>query len=302
MMQNPKLARPGGFTLIELLVVIAIIAVLAAMLLPALARAKDKAREISCLNGQRQLGLAWRLYTEENRGLLPHAAENRYNPAVGATPWITGTLDFDPRNRSNWDPAIDILPSPLRYYGAENVRLWKCPSDQSSIDVNGVIRPRLRSRAMNLYLGGYCGVGSSGMYNCRIFRKDSDMIAPNPSMLMVLADVREDSIDSGTFGVNMTGYSPGQPALYGFWDLPASYHANGSGFFFADGHSEKKRWQHPDTTPALVRNGMINDCFVSPNNPDIAWLQERATRLLDDSRPSGGQEQLCSGGFVTSRK
>jgi prepilin-type N-terminal cleavage/methylation domain-containing protein/prepilin-type processing-associated H-X9-DG protein len=302
MTQNPEVARPGGFTLIELLVVITIIAVLAAMLLPVLACAKDKARTISCLNGQRQLGLAWRLYTEENGGRLPCAAENRNNPAIRAETWITGTLDYDSMNRSNWDPATDILTSPLRFYGADKVLLWKCPADLSTIMVSGIRLPRLRSRAMNIYMGGYGGAGSPGMYNCRIFRKDSDMTAPNPSILMVLADVREDSIDSGNFGVNMTGYSPAQPALYGFWDLPASYHANGSGFFFADGHSEQKRWQHPDTTPSLIKNGMINDRFASPNNPDIAWLQERATRPVDDSRPSGGQVPVCGGGFTTSQK
>lgn len=302
LVQAGKRFGRGGFTLIELLVVIAIIAILAAMLLPVLGRAKDKARVVACINGQRQLSLAWRIYAGDNIGRLPYAAENASKSATREGTWVTGKLDFDFRNRSNWDPAADLLQSPLRSCGADNPGIWKCPSDQSSVQVNGFTKPRVRSRAMNLYLGGYGGLGSSGMNNCRIFLKDSDMVDPTPAMLMVLTDVREDSIDWGTFGVNMTGYSPRQSSLYSFWDLPGNYHANGTAFIFADGHAEMKRWLHPDTAPALVKNTLVNDCFTSPGNPDIAWLQERATRPLDSSIPAGGQVPQCGGGTSPSQK
>jgi prepilin-type N-terminal cleavage/methylation domain-containing protein/prepilin-type processing-associated H-X9-DG protein len=292
----------GAFTLIELLVVIAIIAILAAMLLPALARAKEKARAIQCLNGERQLTLAWRIYTDDNRGLLPYATENGYQPATRASTWVTGKMDYNPANRSNWDPATDILQSPLRYSGADNPGIWKCPSDRSFVQVSGVALPRVRSRAMNLYLGGYGGLGSAGMNNCRIFRKDLDMTDPTPALLMVFADVREDSIDWGNFGVNMTGYHTKDPSLYAFWDLPANYHGNGGTFTFADGHAEIKRWQDSDTTPTLARNSTIQDTFVSAGNPDIAWLQERATRPIDDSKSTGGQAFVCGQGTVPSQK
>src|SRR3974390_418874 len=96
----------SGFTLIELLVVIAIIAILAAMLLPALSRGKQKAQGIQCMGNHRQLCLAWRMYTEDNRDMLLYAsgATTAYDPMT----WCSGTLDFNPGNPSNWDPTVDI--------------------------------------------------------------------------------------------------------------------------------------------------------------------------------------------------
>ena len=300
-MPKPDTHHRRGFTLIELLVVIAIIAILASMLLPAFARAKDKAKAIDCLNSQRQITLAWRIYTDDSLGHLPYATEN-YDVETREATWVTGKMDYDTANRSNWDPRTDIQQSPVYSSGATSLRLWKCPSDNSSIRVSGVSKSRLRNRGMNLYLGGYGGLRSPGMNNCRLFLKESDMTDPSPAMLMVLADMREDSVDWGNFGVNMTGYSPRDPSQYAFWDLPANYHGNGASFTFADGHSELKRWQNSETTPALVRNGIIEDSFASPNNSDIAWLQDRATRPEDASKSTGGLAFECGKGMVSSEK
>src|SRR5437016_11092270 len=94
---SPRPAR--AFTLIELLVVIAIIAALAAMLLPALNKGKLKAQGIQCMNNHRNLCLAWRMYSEENRDQLPYASEYPWDPTTYSRSWVTGTLDFNPANR-----------------------------------------------------------------------------------------------------------------------------------------------------------------------------------------------------------
>src|SRR5262245_56335372 len=107
---NAKFSRFGpaprrqGFTLVELLVVIAIIAILAAMLLPVLGKAKLKAQGVQCMNNHRQLSLAWRMYSEDNRDVLVFATAD---PNYADYSWVQGVLDFNPANRSNWDVAVD---------------------------------------------------------------------------------------------------------------------------------------------------------------------------------------------------
>jgi prepilin-type N-terminal cleavage/methylation domain-containing protein/prepilin-type processing-associated H-X9-DG protein len=267
-----------GFTLIELLVVIAIIAILAAMLLPSLAKAKLKAQGIQCMGNHRQLTLAWKMYADDNRDQLPYASDEGPDPRKNAYAWVKGLMDFDPGNRSNWDVNTDIKKSPLWPYCGQSTAIWKCPADRSYVTVNGVQMPRVRSMSMNFWFGGFGGDdgGLSGG-GWRLYFKMSDLVDPGPAKTWLLLDMREDSIDIGNFATDMTGW-PSQPAAVGFYDLPGMYHSRACGFSFADGHSEIKRWLDPRTMPPLVANGEINDGFRSPRNPDVIWLQERATR------------------------
>jgi len=138
--------------------------------------------------------------------------------------------------------------------------------------------------SINLYLGGFVGTdgGWPWAHAYSIYAKLSELAnsrSPGPAGTFVFLDMREDRVNWGNFMIMMTGY-PDKPQLYSFnGDLPGMYHNLACGFSFADGHSEIKRWRDPRTTPPLVRDaiGPMTD-NASPNNKDIAWLQERSTR------------------------
>jgi prepilin-type N-terminal cleavage/methylation domain-containing protein len=128
--------RSRGFTLIELLVVIAIIAILAGMLLPALIKAKQKAQSIMCMNNMRQLSLAWIQYAHDANDRIPYASSDSLgapDPRIDPYVWVTGLMDFDRGNSSNWDITRDIMKSPLWPYCGNSAGIWKCPADKSTI-------------------------------------------------------------------------------------------------------------------------------------------------------------------------
>jgi prepilin-type N-terminal cleavage/methylation domain-containing protein len=290
--------QTGAFTLIELLVVIAIIAILAAMLLPALARAKQKGQGVQCMNNHRQLMLAWRLYADDSRDFLVYAsgdtALDGSHPTPGPNPynqyaWSLSNMDFDPNNRFNWDPTLDMMKRPLWPY-AKTQNIYKCPSDHSSVTVNGVAKPRVRTMSMNLYVGGFVNetnvLGNDGGWsfadNYLIYSKLSQFGSSGSApadKIFVFLDMRDDRVNWGNFMTDMSGYSPANPAQYSFTtDLPGMYHDMACGFSFADGHAEMKRWRDPRTTPPF---SPITDPYAqpaSPNNLDVAWLQDHSTR------------------------
>jgi prepilin-type N-terminal cleavage/methylation domain-containing protein/prepilin-type processing-associated H-X9-DG protein len=281
---RPRRSSPG-FTLIELLVVIAIIAILAGMLLPALSKAKAKAQGIMCMNNHKQLALAWRLYSDDSRDELPFGYVARGNPREKQA-WVQGVMDLNGANRSNWDPTYDLEQSPLWSYCGATKDIWRCPADKSTVkvvggDYNGQNLPRVRSMSMLNWVGGN-GTDLANLHGgwsgaeWRVYRKQSDFIDPGPSNSFVLLDEREDSINDSFWVVDMTGYP--NPAQHKMVDYPASYHNGAGGFSFADGHSEIKKWVDPRTTPMLKRGAELQLNIPSPNNPDVQWLQDRATR------------------------
>jgi prepilin-type N-terminal cleavage/methylation domain-containing protein/prepilin-type processing-associated H-X9-DG protein len=271
-----------GFTLIELLVVIAIIAILAALLLPALTRAKLKAQGVQCMNNHRQLAFAWRMYTEDNRDMLLFASSwpvgvfNEYA-------WCNGKIDFSPGNSSNWDPKRDIERSLMWPYCGKNISIWRCPADRSYVTIGGQRRPRIRTMCMNAYMGGFNGqpIGTGNMAAYTVYRKYGDLQYPGADRIFVFLDERQDAINWGNCLIDMTGYSPNNPASYRFLDIPASYHGNAGGFSFADGHSEIKRWRDNRTTRPISESGVIfngSTPIPSANNVDITWMQDHTTR------------------------
>jgi prepilin-type N-terminal cleavage/methylation domain-containing protein len=280
-----KLNPLRGFTLIELLVVIAIIAILAGMLLPTLAKSKQKAQGIFFMNNHRQLTLAWISHADDNNGKFAYASPNNLNTYDPDT-WMGGIVDFDPGNRSNWDVTQDIQRSPLWPYCGESAALFRCPADKSTVrpssgPFTGQSVFRVRSMSMSGFMGGFAGSWWQSP-PFRLFLHLSDIIDPGPSMTEVFWDEREDAINAGNFVIDMTGY-PDSPNLTQFnGDFPASYHDRGGGLSYADGHSEIRHWLDPRTTPPIRKNSnwLSTTSFKSPNNTDIIWLQQRATSKI----------------------
>jgi len=269
-----------GFTILELVVVVAVVALLGLMILPGLARTRADSRGFQCLNNNRELNRAWRMSTDENNDLLLFSAVGASSGSPNPRVWIASELDFTSAPK-NWDPTASIVQSPMWRYCGRNVNLWRCPSDESYVVVNGVARPRVRSYSMNLYLGGYGGALGSPFSAYQLYLKSSEILTPPPDRLFVFLDVRPESITWGNFDVQMEGYSPSNPAAYRFdGDLPGYYHDGAATFSYADGHGEIHRWQDPRTTPppspSYPPNALLP--LVSPRNADIAWLQDRATR------------------------
>ena len=262
-----KPQRPAGFTLIELLVVIAIIAVLASMLLPALAKAKTKAQGIQCLSNLKQLQLAWSLYTDDNRGVL-----------VPYISWVTGWLDFNGANPDNTNLSLlmDRNRAKLAPY-TQSPAIYKCPADRSSVRVGGRTMPRVRSISMSVFVGDD-GLAEnfyrswSGAPTYRRFLKETDFGTPSPSLLWVFIDEHPDCINNSDMAVKCDAVG----AQAQFIDYPASYHNGAGSLSFADGHGEIRKWVDPRTRPPILyRSGLAGK--LSPNNPDLAWLQERSS-------------------------
>ena len=133
--------RAYAFTLIELLTVIALLVLLVAALSPALARTRQISPAIRCANNLRQLGMANRQWTEDNSATLLTCQNGIYGPSRPV--WISGLLDFNPGNRSNWDVNQDIANSPLWPYIQGKAGLFRCPGDRSSVLVSGTRMPRV---------------------------------------------------------------------------------------------------------------------------------------------------------------
>jgi prepilin-type N-terminal cleavage/methylation domain-containing protein/prepilin-type processing-associated H-X9-DG protein len=267
-------ARRTGFTLIELLVVIAIIAILAALLLPALGRAKLKAQGVQCMNNHKQLLLGWRMYIDDNQDKLPYAYADGTANAPYA--WVTGILDYNGGNQANWDVNYNIAKSPLWTYCGKQGGIWRCPADQSKVLVGGKSLPRVRSMSMSIWVGGNEGTDGGWGPDWKVFTKLGQMNSPGPAKTFVLLDEREDSINDGFWVLKMDGYPDLAQAM--LVDFPASYHGQAGGFSFADGHSEIRKWRDKRTIPPIVQGVPIAYSVSCPGSQDVAWLWDHATR------------------------
>jgi prepilin-type N-terminal cleavage/methylation domain-containing protein/prepilin-type processing-associated H-X9-DG protein len=305
--------RSGGddlfwraFTLIELLVVIAIIAILAAMLLPSLSKAKVKAQGIYCMNNGKQMMLAIGLYASDHRELYPPNPDDVNN--VAGHQWVAGNASVLELDRFNPDTLLDPERTLLAPFIGKSISVFKCPADRrvgpyygKDMAKKGTQVPATRTFSMNAAVGTICPgfernpspqghsgaptLSVNGLYldNSRTHKRNSpyatygrttDLNRPGPAHTWVLTDEDEGSINDGAFafGMNRTEWI----------DWPGTYHNNACGFAFADGHSEIHKWLEASTKVVLdISKSAVRPGTISGSTRDWNWMRERTSALAN---------------------
>jgi len=272
--------RRNGFTLIELLVVLATLALLAAMLLPALAQTRQNSQVIECLANQRQLAVAWMMYARDNNDKLVPVGSFQYQPAnFGENPLTEPNLQpggslaqFCPGNLQNTSMTAghyytNWIKAGLLYPYVQNIAVYKCPADLSKLPYGASPTFAVaaeRTYSVNCYVGGMQWWDP----NYKLYRKLSDMNRPGPSHTWVFIEESPTSIDDCYFALD--------PAVPNLWyNSPAVLHGNASVMTYADGHSEAHRWTDANMISGVNPQNPAQpryDVPADPHSGDLAWL------------------------------
>lgn len=253
--------------------VLAVIVLLGSLHWVARANATGHNRVAYCFDNQRQLTLAWLMYAADNRDRLPGNMDGGDVLSASSTNrnWCAGWLSFS-GDFANTNVLLLTQGQLGRYTRSPHV--YKCPEDTSlSRGLTG--SARVRSVSINGYMGERSGPFSSGY---RQFRRLSELVDPIPAKAFVFIDEREDSINDPCFQISMDSYSPSRPTAHVIVDYPADWHNRGTTLSFVDGHVELWRWRDERTMP-LHRPGVLIPLNIpSPNNPDVARIQDATSR------------------------
>jgi prepilin-type processing-associated H-X9-DG protein len=254
---------------------------LAALILPALNKAREWAEAITCLNNTHQLALTWLLYADDNYGSLP------YNLALSGTyrtnlNWANNVMTRD-LSSDNTNTAT-LTEASLGPYFGPNTHIFQCPSDWSlsTIQMAAGWSHRIRSYTMNGMVGnvGQNTAGGGNLNNPGYEQFSKIMQISRPGDLFVFLDEHPDSIRYGYF-LDKASKSQATPAVYptgstagpqSWNDLPASYHNKNSALSFADGHAEFHRWVNPETVQPIQPNVLYCPVAVTSSGEDFQWV------------------------------
>ncbi len=267
--EKPK--HSGGFTLIELLVVIAIIAILAAVLLPVLARAQARAVQAQCLDDYKQLQLCYQMYFDENGGSLPLNFVS--NPPQN---WILGHAQSDVS-------TINVQNGVLFPYN-QQVKIYACPANTVTLKTTTLpikIGPQTRTCSIEISMGGNSASSPTGPWiisrasvTFNSYSKANQV--RNPSLKYVFDEESQYSLDDGELGMfPLIGGNVAPAGAPEWWNLPANRHSRGAIFSFLDSHCEYHRWVGPILNQPQYQtgNGMLGDVSDSASDPDLVWAE-----------------------------
>jgi prepilin-type N-terminal cleavage/methylation domain-containing protein/prepilin-type processing-associated H-X9-DG protein len=274
-----------GFTLVELMVVIAIIALLAALLLPAINKAKSISQRATCISNQKQLQMGHMIFSDDHGDKILYSSSWKYEKCASYA-WMAGSLNLSTYgNRARW-----LASSPLFPYVGKSVGVFKCPADKDVVRVMNKQKtytkeliPRHRSYSVNIHYGGWAGWPVEDDKEWKVYHKQQDI--ETPSNIFTFIEMPFEFINAGCFRVVMNEGGPTHK-VYDM-DVPGNYHIDGTALAFADGHVETKRWLDQRTITAQQKFHIDGSNFKygirrAYGSVDVKWLKERSTTKIEN--------------------